>query len=92
MNASDWYVLGNGYSQLKLFPDGIAAYRQCVRMAPRAGPAWTNLGVDLEESGKTRDALDAYQRAATLGDPLGREWADSRLYRQSPACIFERSQ
>jgi len=71
--ASDWFVLGNGYSQLKMFSAAIDAYQRCLKLDGRAGPAWTNLGAALEETGNTRGALEDYKQAGAIGDPLGKE-------------------
>jgi tetratricopeptide (TPR) repeat protein len=71
--ASDWFVLGNGYSQLKMFTAAVDAYQRCLKLDSRAGPAWTNLGAALEETGNVQGALNDYKQAAALGDPLGKE-------------------
>lgn len=67
----DWYVLGNGYSQLKMLNVAVKSYQRSVQMNGRFGPAWNNLGAALQENGDFNSALDAYKEAAQLGEPMG---------------------
>jgi superkiller protein 3 len=68
-----WYTLGNGYLQMEKAPQAVAAYQQCVRLQPRQGACWTNMGVMLLWGKNSTDALQAYDRGASLGDALGRK-------------------
>jgi tetratricopeptide (TPR) repeat protein len=66
----DWYNLGNGYANLNRRDRAINAYRQALRLNPRNGLAWNNLGVAEQAMGNLQNALVDYQKAAALGDSL----------------------
>ena len=67
----DWYNLGNGFSNSKLFKEAEAAYSRALKMNPNLGIAWTNLGVVEQALGNSQGALADYQRGASLGDRFG---------------------
>jgi protein O-GlcNAc transferase len=67
----DWFNLGNGFCSLKEFDAAANAYRQALRLNPRYGAAWTNLGTLEGLAGNNQAALTDYQRGASLGDQLG---------------------
>jgi tetratricopeptide (TPR) repeat protein len=82
-----WYNLGNGflnvfYSGQNGAPTGREgaeilrraehAYQQTLRLNPRYANAWNNLGTVEQALGASQDALNDYQRAASLGDSVGR--------------------
>ena len=68
-----WYMLGNGYLKMEKPSQAVAAYQQCVRLQPRQGACWTNMGVMLLWGGNSTAALQAYDRGASMGDALGRK-------------------
>jgi tetratricopeptide (TPR) repeat protein len=70
--AYEWYVLGNGFKQLRQYPKAIHAYKQCLGMNSRLAEGWNNLGVAEQQVGNVKGALSDYQRAASLGDEAGR--------------------
>jgi tetratricopeptide (TPR) repeat protein len=87
-NDDLWYNLGNGLSTVaastrngatsgrspdEVLREAVSAYQQCLRLNPRYAKAWTNLGVAEEALGATQNALNDYQRAASLGDSFGRK-------------------
>jgi tetratricopeptide (TPR) repeat protein len=69
-NAQVWYFLGNGYLRLWNSAKSVPAFQHCTRLKPGLAPCWTNLGVMLEWGGNDQEALQAYARAAALGDSL----------------------
>lgn len=89
-----WYDLGNGYlnvarSMTTGKPSGrtieaveqkaINAFKQSLAKNPRNADAWNNLGVVQESAGATREALNNYQRAASMGNSMARKnYADLR--------------
>jgi len=46
--------------------ESAAAYRRAVQIQPKRALWWTGLAVALEQDGQTRQALEAFQRAAEL--------------------------
>lgn len=88
-NYVDWYNLGNGFLVVAesgfykgtalgrdprvVVQEAVSAYRQSLRLNQRYAMAWTNLGVAEEILGAGQNALNDYQRAASLGDQLGRQ-------------------
>ena len=87
-NDDLWYNLGNGLSTVaasirngatsgrsseEVLREALNAYQQCLRLNPRYGKAWNNLGIAEEALGATQNALNDYQRAASLGDAFGRQ-------------------
>jgi cytochrome c-type biogenesis protein CcmH/NrfG len=72
-NAEVWYVLGNGYLRLQNAQKAVPAFQQCIRLKPNFAAGWTNLGVMLLWGGNAQGALQAYDRAAALGDSLARK-------------------
>jgi tetratricopeptide (TPR) repeat protein len=71
--SQDWYVLGNGYYKLLDYPRAAHAYEQSVLLNPTGQRAWTNLGCTQQQQGQWDQALQSYQRAMRLGDPLGKQ-------------------
>jgi len=88
-NYVDWYNLGNGFLMLaesgfykgaaigrdprNVVQEAASAYQQSLRLNQRYAIAWTNLGVAEEILGADQNALNDYQRGASLGDQLGRQ-------------------
>ena len=85
-SAELWYNLGNGLTAVAastwlhsdagkpkdhILRKAVYAYNQSVRLNPRYGTAWNNLGVAEEALGETQQALNCYQRAGALGDQHG---------------------
>lgn len=68
---TDWYNMGNGFANLDHREEAVAAFNQALRLNPRFGAAWNNLGVTQQEMGNYSGALNSYRHAGQLGDPLG---------------------
>lgn len=68
---ADWYNLANGFASLGRKDEAKPVYAEALRLNPRYGPAWNNLGVAEQALGNFNNALEDYRRAAALGDPLG---------------------
>ena len=81
-----WYNLANGYLDVfssalngastgnnssTILNRARHAYGETLRMNPRYANAWNNLGTAEQASGASQNALNDYQRAAALGDPVG---------------------
>lgn len=63
--------LGNGLCVLQEPEQAATAYRQALRLDPGYAAAWNNLGALEGDRGNMAAALNDYQRASALGDPLG---------------------
>jgi tetratricopeptide (TPR) repeat protein len=70
-NYTDWYNMGNGFYKLQDYPKALFAFQQAVRLNPRYGNAWNNLGTTQQWLGNASEALRAYKQAGAMGDPLG---------------------
>ncbi len=85
-NAELWYNLGNALTTVaastwlhsdagkpkdQILREAVYAYNQAIRLNPRYGNAWNNLGIAEEGLGETQEALKCYQRAGALGDSYG---------------------
>jgi tetratricopeptide (TPR) repeat protein len=68
----EWYNLGNGFFAMGDEENAKTAYRRAIQLNPNYADAWNNLGALEAGLGNTQAALNDYQRAATLGDPVGR--------------------
>jgi tetratricopeptide (TPR) repeat protein len=68
----EWFNLGNGFFAMGDDENATAAYRRAIQINPNFADVWNNLGALEGSSGNTQAALNDYQRAAALGDPLGR--------------------
>ena len=68
----EWYNLGNGFFAMGDDENAKAAYRRAIQLNPNYADVWNNLGALEGGSGNTQAALNDYQRAAALGDPVGR--------------------
>jgi tetratricopeptide (TPR) repeat protein len=66
----DWYNMGNSYANLGIADGAKGAYQQALAMNPRHAEAWNNLGVAEQVTGNNANALQDYQRSASLGDSL----------------------
>ncbi len=61
--------LGNSAYALRDLPGAEAAYREAIRLHPRAADAWNNLAQTLFELRQRDAALAAVQRAIDIGGP-----------------------
>lgn len=61
--------LGNSAYALRDLPGAEAAYREAIRLHPRAADAWNNLAQTLLELRQREEALAAAQRAVEIGGP-----------------------
>jgi tetratricopeptide (TPR) repeat protein len=68
----EWYNLGNGFFAVGDDDNAKSAYQRAIQLNPNYADVWNNLGALEAGSGNTQAALNDYQRAAALGDPLGR--------------------
>ncbi|MEO8314633.1 MAG: tetratricopeptide repeat protein [Pseudomonadota bacterium] len=68
----EWYNLGNGFFAMGDEDNAKTAYRRALQLNPNYADAWNNLGALEGSTGNTSAALNDYQRAAALGDPVGR--------------------
>lgn len=59
-----WFKLGDAYRGAKKYPESVEAYNKAIAIKP-SGAYYNNLGESLAKSGKTDDALKAYEQAAT---------------------------
>jgi tetratricopeptide (TPR) repeat protein len=69
----DWYNLGNGFYNLKDYSKALFAFQRSVRLNPRFGNAWNNLGTAQQQVGNASEALRDYKQAGALGDSLGNQ-------------------
>jgi len=75
--ALDWYNMGNDFAALGRLTDAISAYQKSLELNSQYGDAWNNLGVAEQERGSFDAALNAYRRAAALGNTLGQSNASN---------------
>jgi tetratricopeptide (TPR) repeat protein len=62
--------IGNCHYALGELKDAESAFREAVRLHPREGSALNNLAQILFEQGRNKEALEAAQKAVSLGGPL----------------------
>ncbi len=64
----DYYaLLAATYQRVKKHSKAVDIYLQLVKIRPAAGVWWLGLAISLEKSGKSQEAIDAYQRAQKTG-------------------------
>jgi tetratricopeptide (TPR) repeat protein len=66
--ARDWYVFGNARQTFGQYDRAIADYRKAIAMYPDSDEVWNNLGTAYQKNGNNAAAIDAYKRAAALGN------------------------
>jgi tetratricopeptide (TPR) repeat protein len=64
--ADPWYNLGSVYFKQKRFPEAIAAYQKSAALNPKDPYVMDGLGYVLLETGDTRGAISAYEKATRL--------------------------
>jgi len=69
--------LGNSYYALGDFMNSENAFREIIRLHPRAGAAYNNLAQILMERGRYPESLEMARKAVSLGGPL------QAVYRQT---------
>jgi arylsulfatase A-like enzyme/Tfp pilus assembly protein PilF len=67
-NALAYQNLGTAQLQAKNLKDAEASLRRAVQLDPTLAGAYTGLGVVLATTGRKAEAIDAWKRAADLGD------------------------
>jgi arylsulfatase A-like enzyme/Tfp pilus assembly protein PilF len=68
-NALAYENIGTAQLQGKDYKAAEASLRRAVQLDPSLAGAYTALGVVLATTGRKADAIDAWKRAADLGDP-----------------------
>jgi arylsulfatase A-like enzyme/Tfp pilus assembly protein PilF len=68
-NALGYENLGATELQAKNFTEAEALLRKAIALDSRLAGAYTALGVTLASTGRKAEAIDAWKRAADLGDP-----------------------
>jgi tetratricopeptide (TPR) repeat protein len=80
------------YHQAGLYHDEMTLYSDTLKKNPDAWMAHVNLGLALEKSGQTRDAIDHYRTAVRLAPEFGPAWYDlgvAELELRKPAAAVE---
>jgi arylsulfatase A-like enzyme/Tfp pilus assembly protein PilF len=67
-NALAYQNLGTAQLQAKAFGAAESSLRRAIQLDPSLAGAYTALGVLLANTGRKADAIDAWKRAADLGD------------------------
>jgi tetratricopeptide (TPR) repeat protein len=67
-NALAYQNLGTAQLQAKNLREAEASLRRAIQLDPSLAGAYTALGVVLATTGRKADAIEAWQRAADLGD------------------------
>lgn len=57
-----WSALGDAYTEQKLWPEAIAAYREGLKLAPGDVIVQQKLGIALKDSGQFSDALALFEK------------------------------
>ena len=57
-----WSALGDAYTEQKLWPEAIAAYREGLKLAPEDVIVQQKLGIALKDSGQFSDALALFEK------------------------------
>ena len=79
LNAAGYRLLGSGKDSAALEVFGLAVLRH-----PQSANAWESYSEALEKAGRTKEALDASQRALSLAPPQNvRDAAEARVKRLS---------
>jgi len=73
-NPLAWFVQGSALSEMRRYPEAIAAYQQNVRIAPGDVFARNNLGNALRDSGRPREAMQAYRAAVEINPDYVQGW------------------
>ncbi|HEY9098248.1 MAG TPA: tetratricopeptide repeat protein [Thiobacillus sp.] len=73
-NPLAWFVQGSALSEMRRFPEAIAAYQQNVRIAPNDVYARNNLGNVLRDSGRPREAMQVYRAAVEINPDYVQGW------------------
>jgi arylsulfatase A-like enzyme/Tfp pilus assembly protein PilF len=68
-NALAYENLGTAHLQAKDYKAAEGSLRRAVQLDPSLAGAYTALGVVLASTGRQPEAIDAWKRAAALGDP-----------------------
>ena len=70
--ALGWFLLGEIYLNLRLFPEAIRAYREALRLAPQDTRIREALGIALKDDLQLKDALALFEklREENPKDPL----------------------
>jgi TonB family protein len=66
--ATDFFLAGNAYVNLKKYPEAIAAFSRAIKRAPRDAPSFRNRGITYTYLGAYQQALDDLNEALEL-DP-----------------------
>jgi tetratricopeptide (TPR) repeat protein len=64
--ADPWYNLGSVYYKQRKWPEAIAAYQKSAALNPQDPYVMDGLGYVLLETGDTRGAISAYEKATRL--------------------------
>ena len=64
--ADPWYNLGSAYYKQRKWPEAIAAYQKSAALNPKDPYIMDGLGYVLLETGDTRGAIAAYEKATRL--------------------------
>lgn len=64
--ADPWYNLGSAYYKLHKWPEAIAAYQKSASLNPKDPYIMDGLGYVLLETGDTRGAIAAYDKATKI--------------------------
>lgn len=64
--ADPWYNLGSVYYKQRKWPEAIAAYQKSAALNPKDPYVMDGLGYVLLETGDTRGAISAYEKATRL--------------------------
>jgi len=69
------------YQRLGRHKEAIDQYEAALRLAPSAGVWWVGLGISLQAAERSKDALEAYNRAKSAGNlaPELLSFVDQRL-------------
>ena len=77
-SAQDWfdagqlyYGIGQYYQPTLMYQKSKGYFQRFLKLEPKNGPGWTNLGTTEEVLGNYQAALDDYKKGAQLGNALG---------------------
>lgn len=69
LGAEDWELIGRCHYLMNQYERAESAYRESIRIDGKRAWAWNNLGLALQELGRTREADECFAKSRELRSP-----------------------